>query len=42
MLGLGSATWVVFLAWMLLGLAVYAAYGYRHSALRTGADVPGA
>jgi APA family basic amino acid/polyamine antiporter len=42
MLGLGSATWLVFLAWMLLGLAVYAAYGYRHSTLRTGADVPGA
>jgi APA family basic amino acid/polyamine antiporter len=41
-LGLGSATWLVFLAWMLLGLAVYALYGYRHSALRTGADVPGA
>jgi APA family basic amino acid/polyamine antiporter len=41
-LGLGSATWLVFLAWMLLGLAVYASYGYRHSALRTGADVPGA
>ena len=41
-LGLGSATWLVFLASMLLGLAVYASYGYRHSALRTGADVPGA
>jgi APA family basic amino acid/polyamine antiporter len=35
--GLGSATWLVFLAWMLVGLAVYFGYGYRHSALRTGA-----
>jgi APA family basic amino acid/polyamine antiporter len=33
--GLGSATWLVFLAWMLVGLAVYSGYGYRHSALRT-------
>ncbi|WP_100497809.1 amino acid permease [Geodermatophilus chilensis] len=33
--GLGSATWLVFLAWMVVGLGVYFAYGYRHSALRT-------
>jgi APA family basic amino acid/polyamine antiporter len=33
--GLGTATWLVFLAWMLVGLAVYFGYGYRHSALRT-------
>jgi APA family basic amino acid/polyamine antiporter len=33
--GLGTATWLVFLAWMLVGLALYAGYGYRHSALRT-------
>ena len=32
--GLGTATWLVFLAWMLVGLAVYFGYGYRHSALR--------
>jgi APA family basic amino acid/polyamine antiporter len=37
-LGLGTATWLVFLAWMLVGLGVYAVYGYRHSALRTPAD----
>jgi APA family basic amino acid/polyamine antiporter len=36
MFGLGTSTWVVFLGWMLLGLAVYAGYGYRRSALRTG------
>ena len=34
-LGLGTATWLVFLAWMLVGLAVYFGYWYRHSALRT-------
>jgi APA family basic amino acid/polyamine antiporter len=34
MIGLGTATWVVFLGWMLLGLACYAGYGRRHSALR--------
>jgi basic amino acid/polyamine antiporter, APA family len=32
--GLGTATWLVFLAWTLVGLAVYFGYGYRHSALR--------
>ncbi|WP_448640383.1 amino acid permease [Geodermatophilus sp. URMC 63] len=36
MFGLGTSTWVVFLGWMLLGLAVYAGYGYRRSALRAG------
>ncbi|SFP78588.1 amino acid/polyamine/organocation transporter, APC superfamily [Geodermatophilus dictyosporus] len=34
--GLGTSTWVVFVGWMLLGLAVYLGYGYRRSALRTG------
>ena len=38
MFGLGSATWLVFVAWMLVGLAVYFGYGYRHSALRTASD----
>ncbi|SDC90827.1 amino acid/polyamine/organocation transporter, APC superfamily [Geodermatophilus telluris] len=37
MFGLGASTWVVFVGWMLLGLAVYSGYGYRRSALRTGA-----
>ena len=31
---LDSTTWVRFGVWMLLGLLVYAAYGYRHSNLR--------
>jgi APA family basic amino acid/polyamine antiporter len=35
MIGLGTATWLVFLGWMLLGLACYAGYGRRHSALRS-------
>jgi APA family basic amino acid/polyamine antiporter len=38
MVGLGTETRLVFLAWMLVGLAVYAGYGHRHSALRTSAD----
>jgi APA family basic amino acid/polyamine antiporter len=36
MFGLGGSTWVVFVGWMLLGLAVYLGYGYRRSALRAG------
>jgi APA family basic amino acid/polyamine antiporter len=35
MLGLPRATWERLFAWMALGLVVYAAYGYRHSRLRT-------
>jgi APA family basic amino acid/polyamine antiporter len=34
--GLSGATWVRFIIWFLIGIAVYAAYGYRHSLLRTG------
>ncbi|WP_372452569.1 amino acid permease [Pseudonocardia nigra] len=34
MVNLGAATWLVFLGWMALGLVIYAAYGYRRSALR--------
>jgi APA family basic amino acid/polyamine antiporter len=34
MIGLGGSTWVVFGGWMLLGLACYAGYGRRRSALR--------
>jgi basic amino acid/polyamine antiporter, APA family len=33
MLNLEVETWLRFLAWMVLGLAVYAFYGYRHSRL---------
>ena len=31
MLNLSADTWVVFGLWMLVGLAVYAGYGRRHS-----------
>jgi APA family basic amino acid/polyamine antiporter len=33
MLNLTGGTWVRFLVWMVLGLIVYAVYGYRHSRL---------
>jgi basic amino acid/polyamine antiporter, APA family len=35
MLNLEVETWLRFLAWMVLGLLVYAVYGYRHSRLGT-------
>jgi APA family basic amino acid/polyamine antiporter len=40
--GLSGGTWVRFAVWFLVGVGVYAAYGYRHSLLRPGgaADVP--
>ena len=31
---LEGATWIRFGAWLILGLVIYAAYGYRHSRLR--------
>ena len=37
MLSLPSATWVRLLVWIAIGLAVYAAYGRRHSRLRAAA-----
>jgi APA family basic amino acid/polyamine antiporter len=33
--GLSGWTWLRFAVWFLVGAAVYAAYGYRHSLLRT-------
>ena len=33
MLSLGASTWVVFGGWMVIGLALYAGYGRRHSRL---------
>ena len=40
MLNLTAATWVRFGIWMVVGLVVYAAYGYRRSRLRTeGSDI---
>jgi len=36
MCGLGPATWLRFIVWFAIGLAVYAFYGYRHSRLREG------
>jgi APA family basic amino acid/polyamine antiporter len=37
-LGLSGATWLRFILWLVVGLAVYGAYGFRHSLLRGGAD----
>jgi len=34
MSGLGMTTWLRFVIWFLVGVGVYAAYGYRHSLLR--------
>jgi APA family basic amino acid/polyamine antiporter len=32
--GLDGLTWLRFIVWFLVGIAVYALYGYRHSLLR--------
>jgi len=32
--GLSGATWLRFIIWFLVGVAVYALYGFRHSLLR--------
>ncbi|HMK39728.1 MAG TPA: amino acid permease, partial [Bacteroidota bacterium] len=36
MLGLPGVTWVRFGAWLLIGMAIYFAYGYRKSRLTQG------
>ncbi len=44
MINLPLRTWVLFGVWLLVGLAIYFLYGFRHSRLNTGAeaDQPGA
>jgi APA family basic amino acid/polyamine antiporter len=34
--GLSGGTWLRFVVWFLIGVAIYASYGYRHSLLRPG------
>jgi APA family basic amino acid/polyamine antiporter len=42
MLNLPAATWLRFLVWMVLGLVIYVAYGYRSSTLhRADTSRPG-
>ncbi len=38
MLNLAVETWLRFVVWMIIGLLIYAGYGYRHS--RVGRDAP--
>jgi APA family basic amino acid/polyamine antiporter len=40
MANLSIETWVRFLIWLVLGLAVYAGYGYRHSRVGAREDRP--
>ena len=42
MFSLPVENWVRLAVWLILGLVVYFAYGYRRSALRNNAGVPGA
>ncbi|MBL6651482.1 MAG: hypothetical protein ISP49_07815, partial [Reyranella sp.] len=36
LLGLGVYTWVRLVAWLMVGLVIYFAYGRSHSRLRRG------
>ena len=39
MRGLPNSAWVAFGVWLLIGLAIYFLYGYRHSRLRAGVPI---
>ena len=39
---LDAETWIRFGVWLVLGLILYAVWGYRHSSLRGGGGGPGA
>ncbi|MEL4358594.1 MULTISPECIES: amino acid permease [unclassified Luteococcus] len=39
-LNLAVETWLFFLVWLVAGLGVYAAFGYRHSRVGTGEQLP--
>jgi APA family basic amino acid/polyamine antiporter len=36
MFQLPRVTWIRFVVWLILGLVLYFAYGYRHSTMRNG------
>ena len=38
MIGLPTTAWIRFGVWMVIGIAIYFAYGYRHSRLRVPGD----
>ena len=40
MLNLTGETWVRFAIWMVIGLVVYFAYGYKHSRVGRGEGLP--
>jgi APA family basic amino acid/polyamine antiporter len=41
MLNLSIETWLRFLAWLVIGLAIYVGYGYRHSRVGARTDRTG-